>query len=247
MSQAARSIAGGLESIEARVRRLDWTRIAGELDEHGFAATGLVLTATECAELIALYPERDRFRSRIVMERLSYGRGEYKYFAMPLPPPVRELRVALYRKLAPIANRWASALGAEERYPPSLGSFTALCHVRGQEKATPLLLRYQAGGFNCLHQDLYGDLAFPLQFTCVLSRRGRDFTGGELLFVEQRPRAQSRGSALALDLGEGVIFANQYRPVAGARGYYRVNMRHGVSTLTSGERYALGVIFHDAR
>jgi uncharacterized protein len=233
--------------ISGRVAALDWGRIARQLDESGFAATGAVLTGAQCAALVALYPERERFRSRIVMERQGYGRGEYKYLARPLPQPVRELRTALYRRLAPLANRWAAALGAGAKFPPALSRYLAVCRAHGQLRPTPLILRYETGGFNCLHQDLYGDEAFPLQFTCVLGQRGRNFEGGELLFVEQRPRAQPRGSTLALDRGEGVIFANRFRPVAGTRGYYRTNMRHGVSTITAGVRYSLGIIFHDAR
>lgn len=234
-------------SISARVSGFDWTRIKAELDSRGYGVTGPVLNADECAELIALYPQRDRFRSRIQMERLNYGAGEYKYFARPLPKIVQELRTALYRRLAPIANEWAAALSGQPPYPASLTEYLKLCAEHGQTRPTPLLLKYQAGGYNCLHQDLYGDLAFPLQFTCVLSRRGIDFEGGEFLLVEQRPRAQSRADAISLDLGEGIIFTNRYRPVAGARGHYRVNVRHGVATLRSGLRYSLGVIFHDAQ
>lgn len=196
--------------------------------------------------MIALYGDRERFRSRVVMERHRYGVGEYKYFARPMPPIVEELRVAMYRRLAPTANRWAERLRSRDSYPSSLAEFIKECAARGQAKPTPLILRYERGGYNCLHQDLYGEIAFPLQFTCPLSRRGRDFEGGELLLVEQRPRAQSRGEAIALDAGEGIIFANRYRPAAGARGYHRVNLRHGVSTIESGVRYAMGVIFHDA-
>ena len=234
-------------SIKSRVEKLDWTRIERDLGEHGYALTGPMLAAPECEDLIAMYPERDRFRSRIDMTRLRYGVGEYKYFARPLPKIVSELRVALYKSLAPIANRWAKLLDDREPYPASLSTFIKSCAEHGQERPTPLLLRYGAGGYNCLHQDLYGEVAFPLQFTCVLSKRGRDFEGGEFLLVEQRPRAQSRGEAISMDLGEGIIFTNRYRPVAGACGHHRVNVRHGVSTLRSGERYALGIIFHDAR
>ncbi len=180
------------------------------------------------------------------MERLRYGVGEYKYFARPMPEIVEELRSELYARLVATANRWAERLRSRDSYPDSLPSFLNMCAARGQSKPTPLILRYEAGGYNCLHQDLYGEVAFPLQFTCALSRRGRDFEGGELLLVEQRPRAQSRGEAIALDEGEGIIFANRYRPCAGTRGFHRVNMRHGVSTVTSGSRYAMGVIFHDA-
>ncbi len=180
------------------------------------------------------------------MERHRYGVGEYKYFGRPMPPLVEDLRVAMYRKLAPTANRWSERMRLRDSYPPSLAEFLKVCAAKGQTKPTPLILRYEDGGYNCLHQDLYGAVAFPLQFTCALSKRGHDFEGGELLLVEQRPRAQSRGEAIALDTGEGIIFANRYRPAAGARGYHRVNMRHGVSTIKSGIRYAMGVIFHDA-
>jgi hypothetical protein len=204
------------------------------------------LRAAECAELIALYGDRDRFRNRVVMERHRYGVGEYKYFARPMPRIVEELRAAMYARLAPTANRWSQRMRSRDSYPPSLPEFLEICATHGQTKPTPLLLRYEQDGYNCLHQDLYGEVAFPLQFTCALSRHGHDFEGGELLLVEQRPRAQSRGEAIALDAGEGIIFANRYRPAAGARGYHRVNMRHGVSTIRAGVRYAMGVIFHDA-
>ena len=233
-------------SIVDRVAALDWERIARDLDAQGYATTGPVLRAAECTELIALYPDRDRFRSRVVMERLRYGVGEYKYFARPMPPLVEDLRTAMYRELAATANRWAERMRSSDSYPASLDEFLEVCAAHGQTRPTPLILRYEQGGFNCLHQDLYGEVAFPLQFTCALSRRGRDFEGGELLLIEQRPRAQSRGEAIALDAGEGIIFANRYRPAAGTRGYHRVNLRHGVSTIRSGVRYAMGVIFHDA-
>jgi uncharacterized protein len=234
-------------AVKTRIADLDWDRIARDLDANGYALPGRVLTAAECGALVGLYPERERFRSRIDMARLRFGVGEYKYFAHPLPRIVEELRAALYQRLAPIANRWAKLLGQSGLYPSTLAAFLKACAAHGQERPTPLLLYYQSGGYNCLHQDLYGEVAFPLQFTCVLSRRGRDFEGGEFLLVEQRPRAQSRGEAISLDQGETIIFTNRYRPVAGARGYYRVNVRHGVSSLRRGERYALGVIFHDAR
>jgi len=234
-------------SIKARVGKLEWARLERELDANGFALTGRILTPDECAALIALYPDRERFRSRVDMARLRYGAGEYKYFARPLPKIVDEMRSALYTYLAPIANRWSKVLDADEPYPASLSAFLKTCAEREQARPTPLLLRYQAGGYNCLHQDLYGDVAFPLQFTSVLSRRERDFEGGEFLLVEQRPRAQSRGEAISMDQGEGIIFTNRYRPIQGTRGFYRVNVRHGVSTLRMGERYSLGIIFHDAR
>ena len=233
-------------SIAERVRALDWTRIERDLDAQGYAKTGAVLRASECAELIALYDTRERFRSRVVMERHRYGVGEYKYFARPMPPIVEELRSELYLRIAPTANRWAERMRPRDSYPASLEEFLRICAAHGQSRPTPLILRYEQGGYNCLHQDLYGEVAFPLQFTCALNQRDSDFDGGELLLVEQRPRAQSRGEAIALDAGEGVIFANRYRPVAGVRGYHRVNMRHGVSTVSSGIRYAMGVIFHDA-
>ena len=180
------------------------------------------------------------------MARYRFGVGEYKYFAAPLPEPVAALRTALYRRLAPVANRWMEALGSDERFPPDLGSYLARCAAQGQTRPTPLLLRYETGGYNCLHQDLYGALAFPLQVTCVLSQVGVDYAGGEILLVEQRPRAQSRGAVIILARGEAVIFPNRHRPVKGARGWFRVTVHHGVSRLHSGERLSLGIIFHDA-
>lgn len=193
-----------------------------------------------------MYDEDARFRSRIDMARYGFGSGEYKYFARPLPPAVEALREAVYPQLAPVASRWAERLGGEP-YPATLEAFLNLCAKRGQTRPTPLLLRYGPGDYNCLHQDLYGDVVFPIQLTVVLSRRDVDYQGGEFLLVEQRPRAQSRGQAVPLELGEAVIFATRYRPIQGTRGFYRVNMRHGVSRLLSGERFTLGVIFHDAK
>ena len=230
-----------------RIAALDWDRIERDLNERGYGLTGPLLHADECASLIAIYDDRERFRSRVEMERFQYGVGEYKYFAQPLPALVAELRTALYRRLAPIANRWSKLLGGGPEFPRSVAEYLQACHAAGQKRPTPLLLRYRAGGYNCLHQDLYGELAFPLQFTCLLSQRGIDYEGGESLLVEQRPRAQSRGEAIALDLGGALIFPNRHRPVAGSRGHYRVSVRHGVSTVRSGERYALGIIFHDAK
>ena len=230
-----------------RIAALDWGQIESDLNERGFALTEPLLHTDQCASLIALYDDRDRFRTRVEMARFRYGVGEYKYFAQPLPALVTELRAALYRRLAPIANRWSKLLGGGREFPSSVGEYLKACHAAGQCRPTPLLLRYQAGGYNCLHQDLYGELAFPLQFTCLLSQRGSDYEGGESLLVEQRPRAQSRGEAIALDRGAALIFPNRYRPVAGAHGPYRVSVRHGVSTVRSGERYALGIIFHDAK
>ncbi|HUY26281.1 MAG TPA: 2OG-Fe(II) oxygenase [Candidatus Binataceae bacterium] len=236
-----------MHELATRVAALDWKQIERELDARGYALTARILSPDECAALIALYPERGKFRSRVEMARHRYGQGDYKYFAYPLPREIAALRTALYKRLAPIANRWTRELGIAADYPAGLKSFLAQCHAHGQSRPTPLMLRYDAGGYNCLHQDLYGEIAFPLQFTCTLGERGRDFEGGDLLLVEQRPRAQSRGEAIAAAAGCGVIFANRYRPAQSARGYYRVAVRHGVSTITRGERYALGIIFHDAK
>lgn len=233
--------------IRTRVSRLDWDAIAGSLDEQGYAKVGRFLTASECGELVSLYDEEGRFRSRVVMERLNFGRGEYKYFNRPLPRPVQSLRRHLYPPLAEIANTWAKRLGQRRRYPSKLDEFLDYCAKRGQTKPTPLMLCYGKGDYNCLHRDIYGEVAFPFQFVTVLSRRGKDFEGGELLLVEQRPRAQSIGTAIPLDRGEGVIFTTRERPVRGRRGDYRVNMRHGMSRLTRGRRVALGIIFHDAK
>jgi hypothetical protein len=232
--------------VPPRLAEVDWAKLGETIDADGFATLPAVLTAAECAELVALYDDRSRFRSRIVMERHGYGLGEYQYFADPLPPLVAALRTALYRRLAPLANAWASRLGAAADYPPTSEEFLARCHAAGQTKPTPLLLRYEAGGFNCLHQDRYGELAFPLQATVLLSRPGADFAGGEFLLVEQRPRAQSRGMVVGLAQGDLVLFPNALRPVTGVRGSYRVNMRHGVSRVTAGRRWTLGVILHDA-
>ena len=233
--------------IEARIAKLPWVRLEESLWQFGYARTARLLTARQCAELVALYRQRERFRSRIEMERFRFGAGDYQYFAEPLPETVAALRAAAYPRLAPIANRWMEALGLPERYPPTLAELAAACRRLGQTKPTPLLLHYEAGGYNCLHQDLYGELAFPFQMVCFLSRAGTDYTGGELLLVEQRPRAQSVGEAVAAEQGEAVIFTTRYRPVKGARGFYRGQMRHGVSRVRSGTRYTLGVIFHDAR
>jgi hypothetical protein len=238
-------------SVETRVQRIDWEAIARGLGERGWATTTPLLTAAECAELVALYPEDARFRSRVDMARFRFGEGEYKYFANPLPPTVKALRRHAYPRLAPIADAWSVALGGKPTHPPDLDGFLAICAERGQTRPTPLLLRYEAGGFNCLHQDRYGELAFPLQATALLSRpgsdlKGGDFEGGEFLLVEQRPRAQSRGMVVGLGQGDLVLFPNALRPVAGTRGDYRVNLRHGVSRVTAGRRWTLGVILHDA-
>ena len=236
-----------LRTVAERLEKLSWPDIEASLDERGHAKTPRLLGEAECEALVALYPQDEAFRSRIDMARYRFGMGEYKYFRDPLPPLVAALRQAAYPRLAPIANRWMKALGLRERYPAELSGLVELCRRRGQTQPTPLLLRYEAGGYNCLHQDIYGEVAFPLQLACVLSRRGIDYQGGEFLLVEQRPRAQSRGESITLEQGEALIFSTRYRPVRGTRGYYRVGMRHGVSRLHSGIRYTLGVIFHNAR
>jgi len=233
-------------SIADRLARLDWAGIGTALDEWGFALTSPLLTPAECAELRVLYTDPAHFRSRVDMARYRFGVGEYKYFSEPLPPVVQEMRGQMYPPLAAIANRWEAALKTRVRHAADLAGLLALCARRGQKKPTPLLLRYEAGGYNCLHQDLYGEVVFPLQLTVLLSEPGKDFEGGEFLLVEQRPRAQSRGCVVRLEQGQAVIFTTRYRPAAGARGHHRVNMRHGVSRVLSGERYTLGVIFHNA-
>jgi hypothetical protein len=234
------------EGVAGRVAGLDWARIGGELDGQGAAVLGRVLDAAECAALAASYDQETGFRSRIVMARHGYGRGEYKYFDHPLPTLVAALRRALYPRLVPVASAWATSLGEARRYPPDLAAFTAECHAAGQRRPTPLLLRYGPGDYNCLHQDLYGAIHFPLQVAILLSEPGRDFTGGEFVLTEQRPRMQSRPEVVALRQGEAVAFAVNQRPVQGSRGFYRVAMRHGVSRIRDGERFTLGVIFHDA-
>jgi hypothetical protein len=233
--------------IAERVRALDWEAIGRDLWEYGHARTPAVLSAEECAELIALYPDEGRFRSRVDMARYRFGVGEYKYLAHPLPAAVAALRASAYPRLAMVANGWNEALGKDVVYPADLDGMLARCAEHGQTKPTPLLLRYEAGGYNCLHQDLYGDVVFPLQLTCFLSRRGIDYEGGDFLLVEQRARAQSRGESIATEQGEIVIFTTRERPVRGTRGWYRAAMRHGVSRIRAGERYTLGVIFHDAK
>ena len=225
---------------------ISWKTTEESLWQSGYARLPAVLTAAECAELVALYRRRELFRSRIEMERYRFGVGDYQYFDYPLPETVRELREQSYPPLAAIANRWMEALGDEQRFPASLDRFRAECHAAGQTKATPLLLHYETGGYNCLHQDLYGDLAFPLQLVCFLSEPEADYTGGDFLLVEQRPRAQSVGHAIHAKRGEAVVFTTRYRPVKGARGFYRGNIKHGVSPLLSGTRYTLGIIYHDA-
>jgi hypothetical protein len=224
---------------------LDPTIIAGELAAEGFA-TRMLLPPQACLDLAALYDQPAAFRKRVVMEQHAYGRGEYQYFAYDLPVVVAALRDALYPPLAAVANQWRSMLGEAETFPPTLAAYLAHCHAAGQNRPTPLLLRYDAGGFNCLHQDLYGDMVFPLQATVLLSVPDEDFTGGEFILVEQRPRAQSRAAVVPLRQGEAVIFPVHHRPATGARGPYRLTMRHGVSRIHTGRRHTLGLIFHDA-
>ena len=234
-------------SLAIPIEAIDWARIAADLDAHGCATTGRLLSAQQCTELAETYATDAPFRSRVVMARHGFGRGEYKYFAYPLPEPVAVLRAALYPPLAEIANRWNQAMAIDLRYPRKHASYLARCREAGQAKPTPLLLQYGAGDYNCLHQDLYGEHVFPLQVTLLLSRPGDDFTGGEFVLTEQRPRMQSRAEIVPLAQGEAVIFPVHHRPVQGTRGIYRVNMRHGVSRLHSGHRHTLGIIFHDAK
>ena len=228
------------------VADLDWPSLEQRLDQSGLATTSALLAPAECRALAALYGKDARFRSRVVMERHGFGRGEYKYFDYPLPGTVAALRNAFYPRLARIANRWSEALGEAGRFPASLAAYLARCHEAGQRRPTPLMLRYATGDYNRPHQDLYGEHVFPLQLTILLSEPGRDFEGGELVLVEQTLRRQSRAHVVALRQGEAVIFAVHHRPVSGARGFYRANLRHGVSTLHRGERTTLGIIFHDA-
>jgi uncharacterized protein len=226
---------------------LDWRRIEDELDDLGVALLGKILSAAECGMLADLYAKTDLFRGKIIMSRHGFGRGEYQYFKYPLPTLIGEWRHAVYERLAPIANHWNELLGIKQGYPGNLTAFLELCREHGQLRPTPLLLKYGAGDFNCLHQDLYGDLFFPFQMVILLSEPGRDFTGGEFTLVEQRPRMQSRAEVVPLRQGEAAVFAVQHRPVRGRRGIYRVNFRHGVSRVRSGERLTSGIIFHDSR
>ena len=245
-SLARRADAASPPPVGERVAALDWATIAARLDECGCATTGVLLAPEECVALAQTYDSDTIFRSRVVMARHGFGRGEYKYFNYPLPALVARLRDALYPRLADIANRWNEAMDTDTRYPNDHAEYLERCQRAGQAKPTPLLLQYGAGDYNCLHQDLYGALVFPLQLTVLLSDPAGEFTGGEFLLVEQRPRVQSRGEVVPLRQGEAVIFPVHHRPVEGSRGSYRVTMRHGVSRIRSGERYTLGIIFHDA-
>jgi uncharacterized protein len=234
-------------AMAERIAALDWPRLTTDLDAHGCAVVHAVLSPQECVALAEMYTAEELFRSRIVMARHGFGRGEYKYFAYPLPDVVASLRQALYPPLASIANRWHEALGIDVRYPDVHAAFLERCHGAGQTRPTPLLLYYGEGDYNCLHQDLYGEHVFPLQVTCLLSVPGHDFTGGEFVLVEQRPRRQSRAEVVPLRQGDGVIFPVRQRPVQGTRGMYRVILRHGVSRVRSGQRQTVGIIFHDAQ
>jgi hypothetical protein len=225
---------------------IDWDSVAAALDAQGVATLGAIFTPAECQALVRLYESPALFRSRVVMARHGYGRGEYQYFARPLPDAVQALRSALYPRLAPVANRWNEAMGLAVRYPAAHAEFLGRCHAAGQVKPTPLLLRYGPGDYNCLHQDLYGEHVFPLQVVVLLSEPAADFTGGEFVLTEQRPRMQSRAEVVPLAQGEAAVFAVAQRPVQGSRGSYRVTMRHGVSRLRKGQRHTLGIIFHDA-
>lgn len=229
-----------------RVGDLDWDTVSGQMDDHGCAPTGPLLTANECAGLVDLYADPERFRSTIDMERYRFGRGEYRYFDHPLPDLVDELRHAFYPQLLPIARQWADTLGVDAPWPDTLDAWLERCHRAGQTKPTPILLRYQAGDWNALHRDLYGELVFPLQVVIGLNQPGADFTGGEFLLVEQRPRAQSRGIVRTVERGHGLIFTTRERPLATQRGWARAPMRHGVNEIRSGTRHALGLVFHDA-
>ena len=224
----------------------DWNAAHAALDRDGCALLPQLLDTVTCRELRAHYAESQHFRSRVIMQRHGFGRGEYQYFAAPLPPLVQRLRETVYPRLAPLANEWAQRLGTDLRYPQTLDEFRAQCHAAGQTRPTPLLLRYGPGDYNCLHQDLYGSLYFPLQLIVLLSEPGEEFDGGELVLVEQRPRMQSRPQVLTLRQGDAAVIATDHRPAQGARGWYRLKLRHGVSRVGRGERYTLGIIFHDA-
>jgi uncharacterized protein len=233
-------------SAEARATEYDWRALAKELDSYGCAVLPKLLTVEECRAIAALYPEERHFRSHVHMARYGFGKGEYRYFKYPLPPLIADLRTALYPELASVANTWNTRMDIDARYPEDHASFLKRCHEAGQVRPTPLLLQYVAGDFNCLHQDLYGDLVFPIQVAILLSEPSKDFTGGEFVLTEQRPRMQSRAEVVPLRQGDAVAFAVHNRPVQGSKGNYRVNLRHGVSRVRSGMRHTVGIIFHDA-
>ena len=247
VTEALRARRPVAEGLETRLDALDWPQASADLDAQGWTVFPRLLSAAECRGIAGLYDEEPRFRSRVVMARHAFGRGEYKYFAYPLPALVARLRAAAYPRLAPIASRWNAAMKIGSRYPATHEEFLRRCRAAGQNRPTPLLLQYGPGDYNCLHQDVYGELVFPLQLAVLLSEPQRDFTGGEFVLSEQRPRMQSRVSVVPLAQGDGVVFAVRHRPVQGARGVYRVNLRHGVSAIRSGRRHTLGVVFHDAK
>ncbi len=240
------ALAPPVDGVAERVANVDWQRVASDLDAEGSAIVERLITLAECRELVALYADGARFRSRVEMSRHGFGRGEYKYFAYPLPGLVAALRDAVYPHLAPIADRWNEAMGIAARFPGEHSRFVERCHAAGQTQPTPLLLQYAAGDYNCLHQDLYGEHVFPLQLVLLLSEPGRDFEGGEFVMTEQRPRMQSRPVVLPLRQGDAAVIAVHHRPVQGTRGVYRVNLRHGVSRVRAGHRHTAGIIFHDA-
>jgi hypothetical protein len=241
------SITSAADAVEARIARYDWKALASELSTYGCAVIEALLTPEECGEIASLYPHEEHFRSHVIMSRHGFGKGEYRYFKYPLPHLLSGARSALYTRLAPVANEWNERMGDGTRYPEKHADYLALCHAAGQQRPTPLLLRYGVGDFNCLHQDLYGDLVFPIQVAILLSEPGKDFTGGEFVLTEQRPRMQSRAEVVSLRQGDAVAFAVHNRPVQGSKGNYRVNLRHGVSRIRSGLRHTVGIIFHDAR
>lgn len=235
------------EPASERMQAVDWARVWQDLDAQGNALIERLLSQDECQAVAKLYPKDDIFRCRVLMGMHGFGRGEYKYFHYPLPHPIDELRTAVYPHLVPVANRWNQAMGSDVQFPTEHAEFLERCHLAGQVRPTPLLLQYEAGDYNCLHQDLYGEHVFPLQLAILLSEPDRDFTGGEFVMTEQRPRMQSRAMVVPLRQGDGVVFAVHNRPVQGTRGVYRVNLRHGVSAVRSGRRHTLGIIFHDAK
>jgi len=236
-----------METVRQRIQGLDWPGLWESIQQNGYALTPVVLTANECKELVGLYAEDKGFRSHIIMARYRFGRGDYKYFEYPLPPTVQEIRESSFPQLVSVANRWNEQLGVKGRFPNTHAAFLKLCKKQYQQRATPLLLHYEAGDFNCLHQDVYGEIAFPLQMTCFLSEAGQDYEGGEFVLVEQQPRAQSKAEVVIAGQGQILIFTTRYRAVKGKRGFYRANMRHGVSQVRRGTRYTLGIIFHDSK
>ena len=247
MNMMTKVAAAGMKSPEGRVANYDWGAVGADLNAFGCAVLTNLLTPDECQGLASLYPQEQHFRSHIHMARHGFGKGEYRYFKYPLPAIIGELRGALYAHIVPFANAWNERMNVATRYPTAHADYLEKCHAAGQVRPTPLLLQYGPGDFNCLHQDLYGDLAFPLQATILLSAPSRDFTGGEFVLTERRPRMQSRVEVVALEQGDAVIFAVHNRPVQGTKGAYRVDLRHGVSRLRSGQRHTLGIIFHDAK